>query len=90
MKQANDWRAEAEARRAAIAATLESLKLTVEARFVPFSQSRNKAEKHKTLNWFVTVKRDGRNPWSLDSVKAASETLTGDKFGFSSTLIKES
>lgn len=32
----------------------------------------------------------GRNPWSLDSVKAASETLTGDKFGFSSTLIKES
>lgn len=31
----------------------------------------------------------GRNPWSLDSVKAASETLTGDKFGFSSTLIKE-
>lgn len=32
----------------------------------------------------------GRNPWSLDSVKAASETLTGDKFGFSSTQIKES
>lgn len=32
----------------------------------------------------------GRNPWSLDSVKAASETLTGDKFGFSSTMIKES
>lgn len=32
----------------------------------------------------------GRNPWSLDSVKAASETLTGDKFGFSLTMIKES
>lgn len=32
----------------------------------------------------------GRNPWSLDSVKAASETLTGNRFGFSSTLIKES
>lgn len=32
----------------------------------------------------------GRNPWSLDSVKAASETLTGDKFGFSSSMIKES
>ena len=32
----------------------------------------------------------GRNPWSLDSVKAASLALTGDKFGFSSTMIKES
>lgn len=62
----SDWKAEAEARRAAIAATLESLKLTVEARFVPFSQSRNKAEKHKTLNWVVTVKRDGRDVLSTD------------------------
>ena len=32
----------------------------------------------------------GRNPWSLDSVKAASLALTGDKFGFSSTMVKES
>ena len=62
----SDWKAESEARRAAIAATLESLKLTVESRFVPFSQSRNKAEKHKTLNWVVTVKRDGRDVLSTD------------------------
>lgn len=62
----NDWKAEAEARRAAIAATLESLKLTVESRFVPFSQSRNKAEKHKSLNWIVTVKRNGRDVLSTD------------------------
>lgn len=62
----SDWKAEAEARRAAIVATLESLKLTVESRFVPFSQSRNKAEKHATLNWVVTVKRDGRDVLSTD------------------------
>lgn len=62
----SDWKAEAEARRAAIAVTLESLKLTVESRFVPFSQSRNKAEKHKSLNWVVTVKRDGRDVLSTD------------------------
>lgn len=62
----NDWKAEAEARRAAIAATLESLKLTVESCFVPFSQSRNKAEKHKSLNWIVTVKRNGRDVLSTD------------------------
>ncbi len=34
-------------------------------------------------------KLSGRNPWSLDSVKAASEALTGDKFGFSSNIVKE-
>ena len=31
-----------------------------------------------------TVKNGG-NPWSLASVKAASEALTGDRFGFSSS-----
>lgn len=30
----------------------------------------------------------GRNPWGLDSVKAASLALTGDKFGFSSDIVK--
>ena len=53
-------------RKAEIAATLESLKLSVDARFVPFSQSRNKAEKHKTLNWVMTVKRDGRDVLTTD------------------------
>ena len=61
-----DWQAESAARKAAIAATLAELKLTVEAQFVPFSQSRNKDEKRKSLNWRVTVKRDGRNVLSTD------------------------
>ena len=57
-----DWRAEADARKAA----LESLKLTVDAAFVPFSQSRNKAEKLPSLNWRVTVKRDGHDVLTTD------------------------
>ena len=66
MENNNDWRAEAAAKKAAIAATLESLKLTVAAVFVPFSQSRNKAEKSPSLNWRVTVKRDGRDVLTTD------------------------
>lgn len=34
--------------------------LTVTAKFVPFSQARNKAEKSPSLNWVVTVLRNGR------------------------------
>ena len=52
--------------KAAIAATLESLKLSAEAVFVPFSKSRNKGEENKTLNWRVTIKRDGRDVLSFD------------------------
>jgi hypothetical protein len=35
--------------------TVDALGLTVTSRFIPFSQSRNKAEKYKSLNWEVTV-----------------------------------
>lgn len=34
--------------------------LTISAVFVPFSQSRNKAEKSPSLNWRVTLLKDGR------------------------------
>lgn len=34
--------------------------LTVTAKFVPHSQSRNKADKSPSLNWIVTVSRGGR------------------------------
>lgn len=43
-----------------LADCIARLGLTIEADFVPFSQSRNKAEKHPTLNWRVMVKRNGR------------------------------
>lgn len=51
---------------AAIDSVLAELGLTVESVFVPFSQSRNKAEKHKGLNWKVTVKRNGRDVLTTD------------------------
>lgn len=41
------------------AAIIETLGLTVESVFVPFSVSRNKAEKVPSLNWRVTVKHNG-------------------------------
>lgn len=43
------------------AQAIESLGLTVESVFVPFSQSRNKDEKNPSLNWKVTIKRNGRD-----------------------------
>lgn len=45
---------------------IASLGLTVESVFVPFSQSRNKAEKNPSLNWVVTVKRNGRDVIKTD------------------------
>lgn len=42
------------------AAAVAALGLTIAAAFVPFSQSRNHAEKDKSLNWRVTLHCDGR------------------------------
>jgi hypothetical protein len=39
---------------------VQNMGLTVESVFVPFSQSRNAKEKSPSLNWRITVKRDGR------------------------------
>lgn len=40
-----------------IEALIATLGLTMEAKFIPFSQSRNKAEKNPSLNWLVTIKK---------------------------------
>lgn len=50
----------------AIRAILERLNLSVSAKFVPFSQSRNKDEKSPSLNWIVTVQRNGRDVLTCD------------------------
>lgn len=60
------WQEESAARKATIAATLESMGLTVESEFVPFSKSRNAAEKSPSLNWKVTVKQNGRDVLTVD------------------------
>lgn len=45
---------------------IEKHGLTIESRFVPFSVSRNKDEKHKTLNWSVTLRKNGREVLTTD------------------------
>jgi len=40
--------------------------LTIAAVFVPFSQSRNKAEKYPSLNWRVTLQYNGRDIITTD------------------------
>ena len=49
-----------------IAAVLTGMGLTITAKFVPFSQSRNKDEKTPSLNWKVTVQRNGRDVMECD------------------------
>jgi hypothetical protein len=41
-------------------AALAALGLTIESVFIPFSQSRNKAEKRNSLNWKVSLCRNGK------------------------------
>lgn len=48
------------------AAAIAAIGLTVEAVFIPFSQSRNKDEKNRSLNWRVTLKKDGREILTTD------------------------
>lgn len=43
------------------AEAIAALGLTVDAVFVPFSQSRNKDKAHRSLNWRFTLKRNGRD-----------------------------
>ncbi len=43
-----------------VLAKLADLGVTMTAEFVPFSQSRNAAEKHPSLNWNVTIHKGGR------------------------------
>jgi len=45
---------------------IEKHKITMTTRFVPFSQSRNKAEKYKSLYWLVTIQRNGRDVLTTD------------------------
>lgn len=49
-----------------IEAAALALGITMEAKFVPWSQSRNKGEKHPSLNWLVTFKRSGREFLATD------------------------
>ena len=45
---------------------MRDMGLTVESEFVPFSQSRNRDKKDRSLNWKVTLKRNGREVLTTD------------------------
>ena len=45
-------------------AVVAELGLTVESVFVPWSESRNKGEKLPSLNWVVSLKRNGALVWA--------------------------
>ena len=64
--------------KAEIEAFMAENEITVDAAFVPFSQSRNKAEKNPTLNWVVTVKLKGR-PMLLVDFAAGSGHCPANK-----------
>lgn len=44
----------------------DDLGLTIDAKFVPWSQSRNKGEKDKSLNWLVSLSKDGKTIVTTD------------------------
>lgn len=47
-------------------AAIDALGLTIVARFVPWSKSRNSKEKHRSLNWSVTLQHKGRDVMTTD------------------------
>ena len=49
-----------------IAALAADLGLTIATVFIPWSKSRNKGEKNPSLNWLVTLKRNGAAVLSVD------------------------
>lgn len=54
-----------------IAALIEKYNLTCDFKFVPFSVSRNKAEKNHSLNWIYTLKRNDREILSGDYMQGS-------------------
>lgn len=51
---------------------LDAMGVTLSAVFVPFSQSRNSAEKSPSLNWRVTLKKGGRDVLTTDYMQGCA------------------
>lgn len=68
---------------------LASWGVEVTSQFVPWSQSRNKAEKHPNLNWIVTVSKDGRDILATDYSAGVAHAPSYKKFGASSLVGEE-
>ena len=54
---------------------LSAMNVTLAAEFVPFSQSRNKAEKDPSLNWKITLRKDGRDVLTCDYMQGSGHTV---------------
>lgn len=52
-------------------AAVAELGLTMDAVFVPFSKSRNAASKDPSLNWKITIKRNGREVLTTDYMQGS-------------------
>lgn len=53
-------------------AAVEAAQITMLAKFIPFSQSRNKAEKYPSLNWRVTIAVKGRDILQTDYMQGSA------------------
>jgi len=50
---------------------LDAAQITMLAKFIPFSQSRNKGEKNPSLNWRVTIAVKGRDVLQIDYMQGS-------------------
>lgn len=62
-------------------AAIVSLQIEMTAEFVPFSQSRNKNSKHRSLNWRVTITRNGRSVLTADYSAGVAHSPSYGKYG---------
>lgn len=54
---------------------LSAMNVTMRAEFVPFSKSRNAKEKDPSLNWKITLVKDGRDVLSFDYMQGHGHTV---------------
>lgn len=56
------------------AEAIQQFKLDIKTEFVPFSKSRNTKERDPSLNWRVTLTRDGRDLLTVDYMAGLAHT----------------
>jgi hypothetical protein len=60
---------------------IKAFKVSVDAAFVPYSQSRHKADKWECLTWRVTLRVDGREVITTDYAQGVAHCPAHSKFG---------
>lgn len=75
--------------KAELAAATASLGLKITAEFVPFSKSRNAGEKSPSLNWQVTIAREGRGGAFIVDYSAGCGHCPGYKQSFGRETVEQ-